>query len=229
MDETPRKFANNEGIYCRSYCPLHPAVHPILFDVIDELMDAFHADTFHAGMDEVFILADEDCPRCKGKLTSDLFANEVIAVHDHLAQSHRQLWIWGDRLIDGATTGAGKWEGSFNGTWPAIDRIPRDVTICDWHYDASIPGAEYFAMHGLNVVSCPWRKKDVALAEVQAVRDLREHANAPVAERALGVMSTTWTDSAVFMRAYFGAGNGNKAITESLDTFRAACAAMKGK
>ena len=31
FDETPGQHAGNEGIYCRSYCPLHPAVHDVLF------------------------------------------------------------------------------------------------------------------------------------------------------------------------------------------------------
>jgi hypothetical protein len=65
FDETPRKYPNNQGIYCRSYCPLHPDVHKVLFDLMDELAAACEAKAFHVGMDEVFILADADCPRCK--------------------------------------------------------------------------------------------------------------------------------------------------------------------
>ena len=34
FDETPGKYPNNEGIYCRSYCPLHPEVHEVLFDLV---------------------------------------------------------------------------------------------------------------------------------------------------------------------------------------------------
>jgi hypothetical protein len=63
FDETPGKFPENEGIYCRSYCPLHPGVHKVLFDLIDELAKACEAKSFHVGMDEVFILADPDCLR----------------------------------------------------------------------------------------------------------------------------------------------------------------------
>jgi len=204
LDETPGKYPNNAGIYCRSYCPLHPALHPILFDLIDELEDAFHADVFHGGMDEVFILADDDCPRCHGKLTSDLFAGEVTAVHDHLAASHRQLWIWGDRLLDGAASGAGKWEASFNGTWPAINRIPRDVVICDWHYDTAVPAAPFFAMKGFNVIACPWKKTDVALAEIAEIENIRATANPDVAARMNGLLASTWGSAADFIRAWFG-------------------------
>jgi len=227
FDETPGKYPDNKGIYCRSYCPLHPGVHKVVFDLIDELADAFQADAFHAGMDEVFILADEDCPRCRGRLTSELYANEVRAIHDHLAQSHRQMWMWGDRLIDGAVSGAGKWEGSYNQTAPAIDQIPRDIVIGDWHYDAAVPGAAYFAMHGFSVVSCSWRRSDVALAQVEQIRALRAHANPEVAGRVLGLLHTTWGNAGDFVRCYFGESPANPDVAESVKCFRAAFAKLR--
>ena len=229
FDETPGKYPDNKDIYCRSYCPRHPQIHAVLFDLIDELMDAFQADTFHGGMDEVFILADEDCTRCHGQLTADLVAEEVITVRNHLAQSNRRLWIWGDRLLDGAATGAGKWEGSYNGTWPAVDRIPRDVTISDWHYDSAIPGAAYFAMKGFDVVSCPWRKTDVAFAQVELLQALRSGANPEVAARAQGLLQTTWVDSGEFLRVYLGEKPGGAQATEAVACFRAAFERLRAR
>jgi hypothetical protein len=227
FDETPGKYPGNEGIYCRSYCPRHPDLHSVLFDLIDELTEAFGADTFHGGMDEVFILADENCPRCRGRLTSDIFADEVIAVRDHLAKSGKRLWIWGDRLLDGAASGAGKWEASFNGTWPAIGRIPRDVLINDWHYEKAVPGAAWFAMHGFDVVSCPWRKPEVALAQIDAMRGMRAGANPAVATRMQGILQTTWGDSGDFIRAYFGQPAKNQSLNEAVQCFRAAFARLR--
>ncbi|MGD0580012.1 MAG: family 20 glycosylhydrolase, partial [Bryobacteraceae bacterium] len=116
FDETPELYKDNEGIYCRSYCLLHPRVHEVVFDVIDEILEAFQADALHAGMDEVFLIGEESCARCKGKDKAQLFAGEVRAIHDHLAARGRRLWIWSDRLIDGNTTGIGEWEASQNGT-----------------------------------------------------------------------------------------------------------------
>ena len=227
FDETPGRYPDNAGIYCRSYCPLHPGVHKVVFDLIDELVDAFGADAFHAGMDEVFILGDEKCPRCKGHLAAELYADEVRAIHDHLAQSHRQMWMWGDRLIDGATSGAGEWEGSYNQTWTAIDRIPRDIVIADWHYEAAIPGAAYFAMHGFNVVSCSWRQSDVALAQVELIRTLRAHANPEVATRVQGLLHTTWGNPADFINTYFGEPPANDSVAQSVKCFRAEFARMR--
>ena len=38
-------------------------------------------------------------------------------------------------LLDGYATGLGMWEASHNETHMAIDLIPKDVVICDWHYE----------------------------------------------------------------------------------------------
>jgi hypothetical protein len=204
FDETPGKYPDNEGIYCRSYCPLHPEVHNVVFDLISELMDATGASDFHAGMDEVFLLGEDDCPRCRGKDRAELFAGEVKAIRDFLARRNARLWIWGDRLLDSDLTGIGKWEASENATARAIHLIPRDVVICDWHYEAPHPTAAFFALHGLPVVSSPWRKPSVALEQLHMASRARETAARSVADRILGMLQTTWVGFGPFVRAYFG-------------------------
>ena len=164
FDETPHVkmpekyvWPNADGLYCKSYCPLHPDLHKIVFEVVDEICDVFEADAFHAGMDEVFYIGDDKCPRCGGRDKAELFAGELRVIRDHLNQKKRILWIWGDRLIDGKTTGMGMWEASLNNTHRAIDLIPKDIMICDWHYERPDKTAVYFAMKGFKVVTCPWR------------------------------------------------------------------------
>ena len=166
FDETPGKYPANEGIYCRSYCPLHPQLHGVIFDLMDELLDVTGANAFHVGMDEVFLLGEDDCPRCKGKNKAELFAGEVRALRDHLAAANRTMWMWGDRFIDGETTGIGKWEASANGTAAALRAVPKDIVISDWHYEVAHPTALYFALEGFRVVSSPWRRSSVALRQL---------------------------------------------------------------
>jgi len=201
FDETPGKYPQNKDIYCRSYCPLHPQVHPVLFDLIDELARACDATAFHVGMDEVFILADPDCPRCQGKDPADLFAGEVQTLHAHLRQIGCRLWMWGDRLIDGPAMGINKWEASHNGTAPAIDLVPKDIVICDWHYEKAHPTPQFFANKGFSVVACPWRKPAVALGQLAHMRAIRNDADRATAERALGMLQTTWCGFGPFLQA----------------------------
>src|SRR5690348_470674 len=111
-------------------------------------------------MDEVFYIGDPQCPRCGGSDKAELFAGEGRTIDEHLKQKNRVLWICGDRLIDGKTTGMGEWEASYNNTYRAVDMIPKDVVICDWHYERADKTPVYFAMKGLHVITCPWNRSE---------------------------------------------------------------------
>ena len=211
FDETPHvkmpaKYAwpNPDGLYCKSYCPLHPDVHAIVFDLVDEISSVFETNAFHAGMDEVFYIGDAKCPRCSGLDKAELFAGEVHKIRDHLALKNRELWIWGDRLIDGKTTGIGLWEGSYNNTHRAIDLIPKDVVICDWHYERPDQTAVYFAMKGFRVITCPWNNPQVATAQVDDILKFRRYATNPMKERYMGIMQTVWSGPTGFLDGFYG-------------------------
>lgn len=210
FDETPwvkmpveYKWPNADSLYCKSYCPLHPGVHKIVFALVDEIVDAFEAKAFHAGMDEVFYIGDPRCPRCKGKDKSALFAGEVTRIRDHLAASGRELWIWGDRLIDGYTTGIGMWEASHNNTHAAIDMIPKDVVICDWHYERADKTAVMFAMKGFRVATCPWRTPSLAIRQLQDMISFRTESTKQMQPRFIGMIQTVWSGAPGFIRDFY--------------------------
>jgi hypothetical protein len=202
----PEKYVwpNADKLYCKSYCPLHPGVHAIVFDLVDEVCDAFETDSFQAGMDEVFYIGEDQCPLCAGKDKAELFAGEVIKIHDHLANKNRKLWIWGDRLIDGRTSGTGEWEGSYNNTHKAIDLIPKDVIICDWHYERAEQTPVYFAIKGFNVVTCPWKNPTGARLQVQDMIKFRNNSNTEMKDRFLGMMETSWNGAGRFLDSFYG-------------------------
>ena len=204
LDESPGKYAGNKGLdpwgtefYCRSWCPLHPEVNPIIFALYDELLEVFEADALHVGMDEVFIIGDADCPRCAGKPTSELFARAVNDIHDHLVGKRgKEMLMWADRLLDGAATGYGLWEASMNGTHPAIDMIPKDIILCDWHYErkyplqqtksSTFPSVRFFIDKGFRVLPTSFK-------DVKAARMLLDQSLAIPSERMLGHLSTIWS------------------------------------
>jgi hypothetical protein len=211
FDENPEvkmpevyKWPNADSLYCKSYCPLHPKVHDVVFGLVDELCAAFETNAFHAGMDEVFYIGNDKCPRCKGKDKAKLFVDEVTLIRNHLAQSNRQLWIWGDRFIDGNVTGIGMWEASKNGTYPAVDMIPKDVFICDWHYERADKTPVYFAMKGLNVATCPWRNPALAVTQLKDMIAFRNESTAVMKPRFQGMIQTVWSPAAAFVRDFYG-------------------------
>ncbi|MDW8289934.1 MAG: family 20 glycosylhydrolase [Armatimonadota bacterium] len=222
FDETPHIPLDNPGIYCRSWCPLHPKVNDVVFALMDELIDAFEADAFHVGMDEVFLIASEGCPRCRGKNPADLFAKAVNDYHQHLAGKRKlTVLMWGDRLLDDAVMGYGKWEASQNGTAPAVDMIPKDIIICDWHYELrdEYPSVPFFQQKGFRVLPSSWRNVQAALA-------LRDYARKNATEKMLGHLCTTWSSGGDTARALL---DDPKASDSAKQAVQALKEVMKGR
>ena len=190
FDETPDIPKDNPDIYCRSWCPLHPHVNEVVFALMDDLIDAFDADAFHVGMDEVFLIGSDQCPRCRGKDPADLFAKAVNDYHRHLVEEKNlTMLMWGDRLLDAEAMGYSKWEASSNGTAPAIDHIPEDIIMCDWHYELrdGYPSIPYFQEKGFRVWPSSWWKTDAALA-------MLEYARSQDDGKVIGHLCTTWVN-----------------------------------
>ena len=188
FDLTPGAFLNNEGIYCREWDPLNPEVWRVVFQLMDEIIDAFRADAFHVGMDEIFLLASELSPSTKGKDPGVLFAKAVNEIYAHLVRKrHVEMLMWGDRLIDGKKYDLGEWEASVNGTAAAIDLIPKDIIICPWHYELrdNYPSIPMFIEKGFRVLPTGWKNVD-------ATKALIDYSRSNAGPKLLGYMFTTW-------------------------------------
>jgi hypothetical protein len=211
FDETPHVktenytgWPNPDGLYCKSYCPLHPDMPRVVNALIDEITAVFETDLFHAGMDEVFYIAHEQCPRCVGKDPAELFAGEVNRIRNHLALTGKRLMIWGDRLLDGTLTGLGMWEASMNNTARAVDMIAKDVFVCDWHYERADLSAVYLAMKGLDVATCPWRVPDFAVRQMEDMIRWREQTTGATKAHLCGIIETVWSGAEQFLKEYYG-------------------------
>jgi hypothetical protein len=179
-------------------------------------------------MDEVFYIGDDKCPRCSGVDKAVLFAGEVTKIRDHLASKNRELWIWGDRLLDGKATGMGMWEASMNNTHRAIDMIPKDVMICDWHYERADKSAVLFAMKGFRVVTCPWRNPQVAVAQVDDMVRFRKESAKNMQNNFQGIVQTVWSNPDNFMDGFYGKTKDEKAGEKTpWNTFRVAFTKIK--
>ncbi len=193
FDETPGKYPKNEGIYARSWCVQHPKVNAVAFSLIDDLIDAFGADAFHAGLDEVMLIGSEHCARCKGHDPAELYAKAVRDIHAHIVGRRKvEMLMWGDRLLDAKTTGYGKWEASAGGTHGAVDKIPKDIIICDWHYETfkSYPSLPLFLEKGFRVWPAGWKQAKPNAAFVAAAK--RHAIDARGKGRVVGYLATTW-------------------------------------
>ncbi len=188
LDLTPGAFPGNEDIYCREWDVMNPEVYSIVFALMDEIIDAFEADAFHVGMDEVFLLGNELSPSTKGKDPCELYARAINDIYGHLVKKRGvEMLMWGDRLFDGMGHEFGEWESSLNGTAAAVDMIPKDIIICPWHYEkmAAYPSLPMFIEKGFRVLPTSWKKVD-------AVKELIRYSQSLKSPRMLGHLFTTW-------------------------------------
>jgi Glycosyl hydrolase family 20, catalytic domain len=191
LDLTPGAFPGNKGLYCREWDPMNPKTNEIAFALIDEIADAFEARAFHVGMDEVFLLKSEHAPSTKDLDPADVFAKAVTDIHSHVVGKRGlTMLMWADRLIDGKATDFGEWEGSEVGTAPAIDKIPKDIILCPWHYELR-KNKEYgslpiFMEKGFRILPASWNKTEPTL-------DLIRYAQSHQTDgRLVGHIFTTW-------------------------------------
>ena len=190
LDLTPGAFPNNKGMYCREWDPMNPKTNEIVFALIDELIDAFQAKALHVGMDEVFLLHSEHAPSTKNLNPADVFAKVINDLHAHIVGKRGlTMLMWADRLIDGNQFKMGEWEASKVGTAPAIDKIPKDIILCPWHYELrekyeSVP---MLMSKGFRVLPASWKNTEATLA---LIRDAKSHQSEG---RLVGHIFTTWS------------------------------------
>jgi len=220
FEEPPGKKLFEKDFYTRAYCPNHPEVHDVVFALVDELVEVFSARGVHVGMDEVFILGEEGCSRCKGKNKAELFANEVNLIQAHLAKNNIAMYIWGDRLLDGKTTGIGKWAASINDTDTAIDLISKEVIICDWQYKFAPPTPGYFAVKGFNVISASYQVPSVAKFQLNNMIAMRANSRDTIKNRLQGIMHTYWGSFDSFNQCYQGKKCENEVKGNAITTFK---------
>lgn len=188
FDATPGAYLENKGIYCREWDPMNPRINQIIFKLMDELIDAFEADAFHVGMDEVFLIGDEFSPSTRGKDPAKLYAKVVNEIHEHLVKKRGvAMLMWGDRLIDGHNYDFGEWESAMNGTAPAVDMIPKDIIICPWHYEPmdEYPSILMFIEKGFRVLPASWKN-------TEATKSLIRYSYNQKSPIMLGHLFTTW-------------------------------------
>jgi Glycosyl hydrolase family 20, catalytic domain len=188
LDLTPGAFPGNEGLYCREWDPMNPRVYRIVYALIDEIIDAFDADAVHVGMDEVLLIDNPAAASTRGRDPAEVYAKAVNDMYAHIVKKRgRTMLMWGDRLIDAARIDYGEWESSKNRTAPAIDRIPRDIVICDWHYEArdAYPSIPMFLDKGFRVLPTSWKDVGAAKALVDYSLGLKHPG-------VLGHLYTSW-------------------------------------
>lgn len=135
-----------------NYCPSNPEVYKLVFALMDELIDVFQPMYFHIGHDEASFSGIGTCPQCSRKKPWQLWAEDIIRLHDHLKAKGCRTMLWAEQFLEHRNGGAPYY------TARALPLVPRDMIMCHWQYSATKeqPDIKRLMDAGFEVLGCPW-------------------------------------------------------------------------
>ncbi len=168
------------------FCPSNPETLKFLETYTMEVSELFPCEYFHAGFDEAWDIGY--CEACKKRLEkegqSGIFLSHLKNIHKIVTKKlHKTMMIWDD-LYD---------------IYPdALEKTPRDVILCAWHYDTLVelpfghaggPRSDHFALYnklGFKVLFAP---------ATYSFRNISSFTDYAVSRNTFGAFLTCWGDS----------------------------------
>ena len=168
-----------------SLCPLDPGSLDLLDDLYAQLLPNFTSRNLHVGFDETIDLGQgRSRERAAEVGVAGLYSEFLLAVHALAARHGHRVQFWGDIAA----------------RHPQIlDRLPSDVVVMEWGYEADHPFAERataIASAGLDFQLCPGTSSWLSLAGriSNATTNIATAAQVAGEHGAGGVMVTDWGD-----------------------------------
>ena len=81
-----------------TYCPSNPKSYEVLFKLLDEVIEVFEPKVLHIGHDEYYVYGI--CDKCKGKTGAEIYAGDIIKIHDYLAARGIRTMLWSEKLLN---------------------------------------------------------------------------------------------------------------------------------
>ncbi|MEE9256051.1 MAG: family 20 glycosylhydrolase [bacterium] len=124
-------------------CPSRPECVEFASNLVADAMDVFEDEWVHLGGDEAYQLGE--CPLCAERAEKigkeGLYAEFFERLCRQVIERGKRPCLWGDMLAKHPA---------------ALDRLPRETVIFDWHYEGPPEGtSEDFMKRGFEVVLCP--------------------------------------------------------------------------
>ena len=190
LKELPR---SSHEVAAGMLCVGHPEAWKLVKTILDEMLDAFSGEYIHLGFDETHFFGKH--PKSLSKTPAQWYAEWIARTVEYVGRRGRRAHIWGDKFLlkeDFPEI------SNCNGGWPgnireAINHVPKDVVIQDWHYESSGDASiRFFRDKGFET----WAAGSIRtpahfMAPVEFQTMPQFYANA-VRAGARGVMVTSW-------------------------------------
>ena len=139
----PELRERQEDTYPDTYCPSHPNTYPLVFDILDEVLDVFQPRYMNIGHDECYTLAK--CERCREKDPVELYVGDIIKINNYLRARNVQAMMWSEKFIDNVMLldEDGLYHGYGGIGDPLVEvpkcigcvgKIPKDVILLHWYW-----------------------------------------------------------------------------------------------
>lgn len=187
-------FKNNqnsnlvEDKNCRyAYCPSKEETYDFIFKIFDEAIDVFHPKYFHIGHDEVQTWGKfPACDLCKNKSMTDLMCSDINRLHDYFSKKGIRMMMWGDMLLAKGEASSEKNAPNTTESRKRRELIPKDMMICDWHYDPArvrdYNSLKVLQDAGFDAIASTW----------YTPRNIWSFANAAKVNHSMGHLLTLW-------------------------------------
>jgi len=158
----PELRERHNDYHADTYCPLHPDVYKVVFDIFDEVIEVFKPKRINIGHDELYSVGV--CDRCKGKDPVDLYINDITVLRDYLASKGVGTLMWGEKLLKAVGKNGKKYGGWYdprerNGAisivpslYPCAERMPSGVTFLHWYWSFDHNLDRVYHDHGYDMV-----------------------------------------------------------------------------
>lgn len=184
-----------EGSDGYQFCASHPGSRRVMVDIFSELAAASSSPYISINADESAYLGL--CPRCRkefpGWSRGRIFKHHIMPIYEAIRAHGKRMMMWDDML----------WQ------YPdALDGLPRDIILLDWHYSLHrrYPSIDRWRALGFDVVVCPgmyavenafWiGDHGAASGAMGLINTLWEDHSLPLGSRWQHVMATSWASQA---------------------------------
>lgn len=144
----PELRERKEDVLPDTYCPSNPDSYRLVFDVLDEVIEVFEPKQINIGHDELLTVCK--CEKCCTQNAADLYAQDILKIHDYLAQKGVKTAMWAEMLLNAITEAGEPFGGSLRyirsgrtnkfqeirpATYEAFDQLPQDIIYHNWYYN----------------------------------------------------------------------------------------------
>ncbi len=199
-----RKYAHLRdgaiGKHFRAMCPFHRDARLLLKDLLTDTAETFDSPYIHVGMDEVgFGTHPLSRKLLRTKKKWELFADHANWLHEVVTGLGKQMMMWGDHLFKAPDHKYSQLDTD-SLTPKILDRLPKDIIICDWHYRPDVPTEpmDLFLKKGFKVVACPaisaaGMMNHPSNFNLDNIRDFSREAHRRKSKGVLGTIVTVWS------------------------------------